>query len=464
MAMRREEFRAQIPFALGSFLALMSVAEAGTLTYGVDAGVAETDNVTLVPTDKVSQTIAVTDLDFGYLQRSARLDADAKGDFSYLDYLQGAYHNQLLGRFDGDAILGLIQDRLTWTLQEDYGQAALDPFTPVTPTNIESINYVATGPDLHLRLGALSFMDLGARAARTDYETSPFSNNRFSANVGGGLQLSALSSVSVNVDSSRVLFQNTVLNTDFDRTNLFVKYALQGQRTEISAQGGVTRENVNGTATDGGLANLMLSRTLSPAAKLSLTLGHLLTDGSISFAGAQGGASGAVTTGPAATTSANYTSNFASLDWQYQRSRTTVGVSARWERDTYAGDPLLDHTLKTAEFRVQRQLTRTFKADLTGRIFQSDYGHAVVAPASGSPDTTTGAVIAGISWHHGRGLEIRLRAEHTTYSASSGTGSYHEDRVFLTVGYRPFAAGVSQNALPGSSPGNASIRGAMPSP
>jgi hypothetical protein len=140
MAMHREEFRARISVAIGSLLALMSAARGGTLTYGVDAGVAETDNVTLVPANKVTQTIGVTDLDFGYFQRSSRLDADAKGDFSYLDYLQGAYHNQVLGRFDGDATLALIQDRLTWALQEDYGQAALDPFTPVTPTNIESIN------------------------------------------------------------------------------------------------------------------------------------------------------------------------------------------------------------------------------------------------------------------------------------------------------------------------------------
>jgi hypothetical protein len=37
-----------------------------TLAYGVDAGVAESDNVTLVSTGKVSQTMAVADADFDY--------------------------------------------------------------------------------------------------------------------------------------------------------------------------------------------------------------------------------------------------------------------------------------------------------------------------------------------------------------------------------------------------------------
>src|SRR5208283_796736 len=71
------------------------------LTYGIDAGVGETDNVTLVPSDKVSQTIATTDLDFAVKEQSRLLEVSAKGDFSYLDYLQNAYGGQLLGRFDG---------------------------------------------------------------------------------------------------------------------------------------------------------------------------------------------------------------------------------------------------------------------------------------------------------------------------------------------------------------------------
>ncbi len=421
----------------------MSAAQAGTLTYGVDAGVVESDNVTLVPTDKVSQTIAVTDVDFGYQQRSAQLDADAKGDFSYLDYLEGAYHTQLVGRFDGAATVALIEDRLSWVLQENYGEAALNPFTPVTPTNIESINSFATGPNVTLRLGPLSFLDLGARVARASYETSPFSNDRISGNISGGLLLSALSSVSLNVDSQRVLFENTALNTDFDLTDFFLKYALQGDRTEFAAKAGVSRVNVDGDSIEGGLATLMLARTLSRSAKITLTVGHVPTDASTSFSSAQAGASGAVTAGPAAATSATYTSNYASLGWQYQRSRTTLGLSARWEKDTY-GEAVLDRSLKTAEFRVQRQLTRAFAAELAGSLYQTDYGHALVAPASGSPDTTTGAVSAGITWRHGRGLEIRFRAEHTTYSVSSGDSGYHENRAFLTVGYRPVAAGASR--------------------
>src|SRR5271167_2717836 len=95
--------------------------------YGVDAGIGESDNVTLVSTNKISQTIAIADTDFDFKQQSRIFDVDAKGIFSYLDYLQNAYTGQLIGRFDGIGRAAVIPERLTWVLQESFGQAQIDP-------------------------------------------------------------------------------------------------------------------------------------------------------------------------------------------------------------------------------------------------------------------------------------------------------------------------------------------------
>ena len=109
------------------------IAHGLQLAYGADAGIGEADNINLTPTNKVSQTIALVDLDFETKERSERLDADAHGAFSYLDFLQGAYGSKLLGRFDGKADLALIQDRLIWRFDDDFGQAQLDPFAAYHP-------------------------------------------------------------------------------------------------------------------------------------------------------------------------------------------------------------------------------------------------------------------------------------------------------------------------------------------
>jgi hypothetical protein len=438
MLMSRRLNTQRLSIAAFSFLALASTADAETLNYGVDVGVGETDNVTLVSTDKISQTMAIADADFDYKEQSRRLDVDAKGNFSYLDYLQGAYSNQLIGRFDGMAHLALIPEHLTWVLQDDFGQSALDPFTPTIPTNLENVNYLSTGPDLALRLGSTNSLNMGLRYARAEYETSPFNSNRLQGNLDWGLQLSGRSNLSLNADTERVLFENTVLNTDFDRTNLFGRYELQGARTTLSADLGATTIREDGTSNNGSLVKVELARKISTAAKLTVTVGRDLTDASTSFSTLQGGAIGVVGSAPAAVTSASYTSNYASAGWQYQRYRTTIGVSGRWEKDSYGGQPSLDNTRGGGEFSVERKLTRALSAQILGRLYKTDYVHAVVTPsAGGSSDYNDALVAAALTWRHGRGLEVKLKCEHSSRTGGGIDTGYHENRVILTVGYRP---------------------------
>jgi hypothetical protein len=428
-------------------------SKANTLVYGVDVGVAESDNVTLVSTNKVSQTMAVADGDFDVKQQSRLLDLDAKGNFTYLDYLQGAYGGQLIGRFDGSAHLAIIPDRLVWVVQDDFGQAALDAYTPQTPTNLENVNYISTGPDFALRFGASSYLNMSARYARTDYETSPYNSNRLLGDLAWGYQLSAQSSVSLNGETERVLFANTVVNSDFDRSSGFLRYEVKGARTELSADLGATTRP---------LAKLNLTRKLSAAAKLTLTAGRDLTDAATSFSGLQSGAIGLVGTAPAAQTTDNYTSSYASATWQYERNRTLISLSGRWEKDIYDSAPVtsvsstgvpltvaplpgapvigsasaLDYTLGGAEFRVQRRMTRALTAEILGRIYKTDYLHSTVAGQFGTPNYSNEQVSAGLTWRHGRALVVKLRYEHNA-QVTTGIYGYGENRVILTVGYRP---------------------------
>jgi hypothetical protein len=442
-----------LPLTLVATLALSSAAAAETLTYGVDAGIAETDNVNLAPTNEVSQTMAVVDLDFDVKQLTRLFDLDAKGNFTDLDYLQSAYGNQLIGRFDGTGKFALIPERLTWVVQDDFGQAALDPFTPQTPNNLEDVNYLSTGPDVALRFGGTSFLNLSARIARAQYETSPFNSNRVLGDAAWGFQLSPASTISLNADTERVLFENTVVNTDFDRTNAFVRYDVQGARTGFSADLGGTQIEQGGTSNSGALARVTLTRKVSAAATLTLAGGHDLTDGSTSFSTLPVGAIGIVGTAPSSQTSATYTANYASAGWNYVRNRTTIAVTGRWEKDVYRDASEFDVTRGGAEFSVERKMTPSLTGQLLGRYYKTNYPHAILVAGTGPVvpnqfDVVTGGVIgasdyaealvgASLSWRHGRAMEVRLRVEHTSRETTGIDAGYHESRIYLTIGYRP---------------------------
>ncbi len=417
-------------------------ARAPFLTYGVDGGIGESDNVTLAPTDKISQTIAITDVDFAAKEQSRLLDVNAAGKFSYLDYLQNAFGSQLIGRFDGTGKVAIVPGRLTWTLQDDFGQAAIDPYTAVTPANMEDINYFSTGPDLSMRPGGVNFINLSARYSNAHYQTSPYNSNRGSGSLAVGRDLSAGASVSLNAGFERVMFKNTAVNTDYDRTSGFGRYELHGARTDFEGDLGATRISQQGPSTTGSLAKVQLSRKLSAAAKVTLTAGRELTDASASFSTLQSAAIGAVGggiigTAPAALTSNNYTSNYASAGWEYVRNRTTITLAARWEKDTYSGQPQLDVKRPNADLHLQRQLTRAFSTELLGHFYKTDFLHAAIASNTASSNFSDWLVGGALIWRHGRGLEIRLRYNHDSHVVSAGGSGYGENRVFVTVGYRP---------------------------
>jgi hypothetical protein len=417
---------------------------AESFSYGADVGIGESDNVTLVQTDKVSQTIAIADLDFDLKDQSRRFDVDAKGNFSDLDYLQNAYSNQLIGRFDGKADVSLIPERVIWVLTESFGQAQIDPFVAVVPTNLQNVNYVATGPDATFRLGPTVFLDLSARYAKTTYQTDPFDSNTLLGSVALGRALSAQSSISIDGSFERMSFDNTTVNTDFDRSSAFAHYEVQGARTDLTANLGATKVTQGAESFTGPDAKLQLSRKLSSVSTLTFTVGREITDGSTAFANLQSGAIGGIVTSPSVVSQSNYTVTYGSTAWAYARNRTTIGVSGAWEKDSYDGLPSQDLTRGTAEFKIERKLTSVLTAQLLGRLYRTEYTNIDFAE-------TDGLVGAALMFHAGRGLEIKLRYDHSSRSVS-GVGvesgvedvpgpstGYSENRVFLTIGYRPRA-------------------------
>lgn len=413
---------------------------AESFTYGADVGIGESDNVTLVQRDRISQTIAIADLDFDLKDRSRRFDVDAKGNFSDLDYLQNAYSNQLIGRFDGRADVSLIPERVIWVLTESFGQAQIDPFVAVVPTNLQNINYVATGPEASFRLGPTVFLDLSARYAKASYQTDPFDSNAVIGSAALGRALSAQSSISINGSFERMSFDNTTVNTNFDRSSVYAHYEVQGARTDLTANLGVTTVSQGSESFTGPNAKLRLSRKLSSAATLTFTVGRDITDGSTAFANLQSGAIGGIVTAPAVVSQGNYTATYGSIAWQYARNRTTIGVSGNWEKDSYGGQPLLDLTRGSAEFRLERKLSRVLTAQLLGSLYRTEYSNTDYSE-------TDGLVGAALMFHAGRGLEIKLRCDHASRAASGigfvpgvGNGGYGENRAFLTIGYRPRTA------------------------
>lgn len=419
--------------------------------YGIAAGVGETDNVNLSSTDPKSQTIAAADLDFDLKRTGAVLDASGLGDFTDLDYLEGAYSNQILGRFDGLADAKLWSDRLKWVVADDFGDQQTDPFEAITPLNIQRVNVFATGPDVALHPTYATFLNLDARYANLTYQTSPFDGHDLLGSAEFGRELSPLERISLVVQAEELRFDNTTLNTDYDRRQAYAHYLIQGARTSIDAQLGATQANdTDSSWQTGPLVRLLLTRRISPFSILTVGGGREYTDAGDSFATLTAGAGGGIVVAPVTQTTGNYQRTYGTAGWEFARLRTTVGLTGNWERDMFDLQSVYDVTRASVGLNLGRALTPKLSVNVSGAVDRYDYMNEGFT-------NNFGTAGAGVSYLAGRWLIVYARYDHSfSRSAGSPEGvplvgglTYDENRVFVMVGYRPHSEDMEEGGVPG---------------
>jgi hypothetical protein len=412
-----------------------------TFTLGISEGIGETDNVAQTSADTHFQTMEVTGLDFGWIRTGSALNANVVGDFNYLDYLQGAYPAQLLGRFDGLSSLSLLDDHLRWFLQDDFGEGQLDPYLAATPTNLEQVNFLTTGPEFTLRPLSDTVLQFGARYALATYQDSPLNGWRISENVLLQRLLSPNSNIALGAAAEQLTFDNANLNPDYDRDRFYVRYEITGARTHITAAVGETQTNDGGDWVATPLVQLDLTHDLAPQTVLTLTAGREFTDAADAFSDLRSGAAGGIIVAPVAQTTEDYLRNYVTAGVQLTGLRTTIGVTGAYERDVYAIDDTFDVTRADLELRASRQLNGYLSADLFGAIMQSRYfnqgGHI-----------NTNIVGADITWQASRTLAFEGRYAHNFQGATGVANGFSSNLVFVTLTYRPLPATQLQPQQP----------------
>lgn len=442
------------PSILGTQPSVLGTPPADTTNIFLTAGIGETDNVGLTATGAESQTIANVGLLVDVERNDPLLQGSLKGDVAYIDYLEHAFPGQVVGRLDGIGSFTLVPDNIKWVLQDAYGTAQVDPLAPVDRNNVQSVNVLSTGPDFVMRPSDSVFLRLGARYALVDYETSPFNSHQVLGMAAIGDELSLASNISLNADISQIRFQDTFVNPDYDRRKFYLRYDTRGSRTSLSLDLGVAQVDDAGPWTSALLAQLTLARDLTPFQSVTISGGRQFTDASDSFSGLTSGAAAAAVIAPGFGSAGNYLDTYGSLGWQFKEGRTTIGVSGRWERDTYTIEPTplqlaefiaegiyaagLDVTRASAEARMQRDVAPNLTAEVHAGYTHENYetigfiDHIVLAGV-------------GLTFKPSRRLQYRLSFDHNARTAENvptlvatqglGTG-YTQNEIFLTAVYR----------------------------
>lgn len=407
-----------------------AAASEQNLTFALTGGASWSDNIGRVPQNEQEGTIGRAGVQLGYGQRSRRIDTMVDLNAGYEHYFDNEFDDNVVGGVDATLNLGIVPERFLWFFQENFGQVTSDPFAASTPANRENINYFTTGPDFILNFGSATSMRLSGRYSDTRYEISDLDGQQYGAVLSLARRLSGVSTLSLNAEGNRFEFDDQIANTDYDRYQGYLRYEVQGARTGLTVDAGYTTLDMNDDTSDGILARVALSRRMSSASTLTLSAGSQFSDSGDLFRDGQSSQGVSQSTSNVVGTNDPFESRFASLSYDFNRNRTTFGLSVQYGKEEYETATELDRTLMTWAGYFSRQLSRVLELRLFAQLDQEEFD-----ATSFEDDEVRGG--AYLNWALGRTLSLRLQYDRFDRDSSDADTEYTENQASLFLVWSP---------------------------
>jgi hypothetical protein len=421
----------------------MQPAIAGELSYGAYVGMGHTDNIERVNDDEQAESIASIGAQLSLEHESRRLTTSITSRLEYREYLDNTFDSEVIGNLVGNALLDIVEERLTWTIEDTFGQSTVNQFAPVTPGNRENVNYLSTGPDLTLPFLSRNSFIVRGRLADVNYESSNLGNQRIRGELALKRDLSEASNASINATSEQVDFEDDAQFIDYDRNEGFLNYNANTARTNLSIDGGITEIRSQGEKQDTWLGRIAFTRHVSSAATLSFEVGHDFSDAGTIFVELesllQPGSTDPV---PVQQTATPFENTYALLRGEFSGRRTDVRLQAGYNDEKYQDQSTFDRARLTLLLTLERDLSSVISAHVGGNYSRQDYD-------------TLGRTFAdmtatlGMRWNFGRASYVSLDYQYLDRSDDLNTAEYSANEVWLRVAYL-VGEGVTGGKTPGS--------------
>jgi hypothetical protein len=407
----------------------MQPAIAGELSYGAYVGMGHTDNIERVNDDEQAESIASIGAQLSLEHESRRLTTSITSRLEYREYLDNTFDSEVIGNLVGNALFDIVEERLTWTIEDTFGQSTVNQFAPVTPGNRENVNYLSTGPDLTLPFLSRNSFIVRGRLADVNYESSNLGNQRIRGELALKRDLSEASNASINATSEQVDFEDDAQFIDYDRNEGFLNYNANTARTNLSIDGGITEIRSQGEKQDTWLGRIAFTRHVSSAATLSFEVGHDFSDAGTIFVELesllQPGSTDPV---PVQQTATPFENTYALLRGEFSGRRTDVRLQAGYNDEKYQDQSTFDRARLTLLLTLERDLSSVISAHIGGNYSRQDY-------------ETLGRTFAdmtatlGMRWNFGRASYVSLDYQYLDRSDDLSTAEYSANEVWLRVAY-----------------------------
>jgi len=401
----------------------------------IGVGAIYTDNIRLVATDTQTDTIGVVTTDFLVHEQTRHFDAEVAANLQYLTYEHNIYTKELLGDLAGFGKFALLPGRIDWVVQENFGQQQLSPGTPLTPLNLENINYLSTGPDLSVPLGSQLHAQMSLRYSKVSYQLNnnifqldDLNNDRGDASLALIHPLSATSNASLNVSTERVSYDDSMDNPDYTTRTGYLHYDAQGARSKVTLDVGYDDALVVGERSHGALVRADAARALSGASTVELSVGQDISDSGNLLRQMQTSNNVSLATGALQRSEDPFTNRYARVNWRFDRHRTGLEVALTQFRETHSIETDLNRTRTELDLNARRNLSEALVLNAAaGYAHDSYFG-------STTPSDSYRWATADVAWRFGRHVQMHAQYSHIDQRSDAVSNTYTENRFMLTLG------------------------------
>ena len=420
----------------------------------VDGGVIYTNNVQRTA-NGAGETLLLLGLTGDTSGEGGRFDYRLASNLALLKYLGGAYATSPTGYLDGTAFLKVLPGFFSWGVRETYTQVQINSYAPVTPDNLENVNYITTGPRFTMRPTLRTSVTLDALYSYlASSSSSPryvnIDNHRYGGNLKIDRAFSEAASLYIKGEYEKVDFKDQVENNNFSNGSASVGYKLSNGRTVFDISGGYqqvhvydvlttvegpggSRETLKTEKFDTPIYALDLSRLITPSQRVALTASQQFTDAASAFR--LGFAQAAPVYAPSRTASGEaFRQRQFGVNWHFQASRTSLAIGLAEYKEHYVLTTANDRDVKQANALLIRQLSPVLIWDI-GVSYQRQEQVGAPPPTGGTEivagqTAKTYGALTDLRWQVGERLALRF-----IYTYSKQSGVYSDNQIGVTASW-----------------------------
>jgi hypothetical protein len=414
----------------------VSAVQAGDFAYGLGYTATRSDNITRAPSNERSDTVHSYLAGFAYQERTSEVVARILALAEYHDYQDDTFSDEGVYNLNSSLLWTISPQRFTWTVEDVYEETQITNTTADTPVNRTNVNVFSTGPDFYFRFNPVNTLALGARTGNVSTGRADVDNDRFSGSARWLYQSTSASIYSVNFQLMDVNYDDSTLNNDYTRHDLFARAEYRPSRSQYVVDLGASKiSQERGQDLDGTLARLSWIRQLTTESSFGMSASGEFSDtGTDILAASTATASSA---GLPVSTSTSQVSNVVTSDVYYAK-RGSVFYNRRGT--AFAVD--FSATAQELDFETTPQDRKENGGRLELDFFYSgatsvtlfteqtrtDYQNFV------REDTDSNSGLR-LGYRASRTVTLALEGRRTDRTSTDATVEYKDNRVFLSILY-----------------------------